>query len=552
MNSTKIVQSKSLNEERNNFLKCIVDILYLKHKEIPYPKIEIPDYFNIQTSDTTLTINATKGGIDQFLKRYGSLKKPPEVIDLTSCHNPNRIWGSRRVVPAEKRFPNDISPYRAISPGYSRSPENYYIVVDSLKINFIETSSEEVILYATGPYPEGHYKEIDKCDFYDLSVKIWWDHFDHDFSRRVGDSTSEKFKWIFGPLLKITKESTKKHSLAELKKHLSKYGSVEDLSERNLSLAVSVIESSYPEILDIFNKVYHPELTVNQKGWQQFIELLKIFRDKKDWFFVTHLYKKKDKNYPFQLTTVLNEKEKPFVFKDLEFIRPEIEKVPCIRTRELDITGNCHGLLIVAKWLKDFALSCEKNKFILNQWRRIPNFSLKPGYIESDQWILIEKFEETLDEPFFSAEVDFRDRKNCLLLRGNYNGFLKVAERLEQHAFTAIKEGYSYGYEGKKYKNKSIEYFKKRMVKELFLIGCAYIHGGFKFSLKYEPLAQYAIERSEANYEEDDLERMLELEDFDGYTTHIIERSEQKYFEVCLDKKNKFLKERIIKSDDCI
>lgn len=209
MNSTKIAQSKALNEERNNFLKCIVDILYLKHKEIPYPKVEIPDYFNIQTSETTLTINATKGGIDQFLKEYGSLKKTPEMIDLRPFKSPNHLWGSRRIVLAEKRFSDDISPYRAIP---SWRPDT---IVDSLKINFIEKFTNKVILYITGPYPEGYYKKIDECDFHSLSVKIWWDYFDHDFSVRVGDAVSEKFKWIFGPLLKIIKEATKQYPLSK-------------------------------------------------------------------------------------------------------------------------------------------------------------------------------------------------------------------------------------------------------------------------------------------------------------------------------------------------
>lgn len=103
-------QMNPMDEERSGLLKTLSDILYLKHKEIPYPKVEIPDYFNIQTSETTLTINATKGGIDQFLEKYGALETPPEIIDLRPFRDPNRLWGSRRVIPAEKRFPEDISP----------------------------------------------------------------------------------------------------------------------------------------------------------------------------------------------------------------------------------------------------------------------------------------------------------------------------------------------------------------------------------------------------------------------------------------------------------
>lgn len=171
---------------------------------------------------------------------------------------------------------------------------------------------------------------------------------------------------------------------------------------------------------------------------------------------------------------------------------------------------------------------------------------MKPGCIEPEQWLLLEKFEEELNEPFFSAEVYLRNRKDCLLIiRGNHDGLLKASERLERCSFTCVQDSYGCIYDGECFKGKSVEYFKQRIHKDLFLIGCIYIHGGFNFNQKHNPASQYSKIRK------DDEDRNDFQEEFGGHVTHVIERSDEKFFEHYLDEKNKFLKERIIKSDDC-
>lgn len=528
-------QLNSINEERNNFLETLSDILYLKHKKLPYPKVEIPDYFNIQTSETTLTINATKGGIDQFLEKYGSLEIPPEVIDLKPFRDPDRIWGSRRVIPVDKALPDDVCPYRAMSQVCLASVDDFYLVVESLKICFIKESSKELIFYATAPYPEGHFQDLSEKTSSELGVG--YDYFDHAFSHWVGDEASEKFCWIFVPLLKLFKKAIKHYSLSELRSYLSEYGPVEHLSNYYLTSALKVINLAHPDTLKILNKVRHPQLTVNQKGWEQFIRLLKILRDTKEWFFITQLYSH-CQQYFYHLTPILNKEENPAIFKTIEFIRPTLEKTPCIRIKKSYISGNCYGLLVIAKWVSDFQKSSEKTQTILNQWARIPGLPLKSGCKEKKHWILLEKFEESLEEPFLSME--YKKFNDNIVIRGNRLGFDFLIKWLKQHAFLSSDSGPVQILHSDFQQN--LDYLNQRLKKDRYSIGLE-ILGGFRFSPKYELGAYLNLCESEFCEES-------RIKAIDGVGTYLLTRDEKESDAAYLDTGHTFIRERMVKKDD--
>lgn len=553
------LNQEQIAKERSFLLKTFEDILYLKHKALPPPHVEISDYFNIQTSETTLTINATKGGIDQFLEQYGHLKTPPELIDLLPFQNANRIWGSRWVVPAEETFPDDVCPYSAegiyITGKYSL--ETLCAVTDSLRIRFVEEPSENVVFCATAPSPEGSYQEFDELY-----------HFEHDFDSiaRINNAYPYSCYWIIRPIFRLTHKKEKHYSLPEIRSYLSTYETsetfwdpqvpLEEITDAQITSVLKTIDSvGYSTF---FNKVYHPELILNQKGWDQFIELLKILKKKKEWFFVTHL-NPGVKDIPYFLTPHFGKENDSFTFKALEFIRPELEEKPCLRMVGHKIGGNCHGLMLFTKWIRDFVKSGETERFILNEWIQIPGVKLKPGCLEKEQWIFLEKFQDNFKEPFLSLE---RHHKDCLVIWGNDRGFSELINFTEKYTFNGSNKVYDCIWlENKNEIKKLSESNYNRLKKSHFFIFGLCIYGGFKLSPEYEPGAFVFFQKPKPL---DQIERLpweseiqhhlsvqnaSEQHEFDGDYIYNFEFSETKARELYFDTKNTFIKERMIQTN---
>lgn len=288
------LNQEKIDKQRSSLLKTLQDILYLKHKALPLPNVELPDYFNIQTSETTLTINATKGGIDQFLKQYGHLKTPPKSIDLLPFQDENRIWGSKWIVPAWQPLSDDVCPYQAETFDTSYFASDCYTLAPSLTIRFIADASDPIIFYATAPKLEGSYQELEVSPLDFGRVGYFEDICD------INKVNPVPAYWILRHTFRLISKKEKIYSVSELRQYLSKYeidqdevkdwqpqDPLEKISDGQLDAALKAIYS----IGDVehFNKVYHPELVLNQKGWEQFIQLLKLLRDKKEWFLVTYL-----------------------------------------------------------------------------------------------------------------------------------------------------------------------------------------------------------------------------------------------------------------------
>jgi len=113
--------------------------------------LEDVTYFNVEVSDdmrsfdhSSLVFNASKKGIDVFLKMYGHLESPPEVISLENLKRPTRKWLSPRILENEKATPQDPTPYKAADiNGY-----DWNLLLNSLWIELLKDDEDHPILCA--------------------------------------------------------------------------------------------------------------------------------------------------------------------------------------------------------------------------------------------------------------------------------------------------------------------------------------------------------------------------------------------------------------------
>lgn len=71
-------------------------------------------YFNLEVSPCmgSLVFNASKNGINAFLKVYGDMEIPPQTISFKELQRPNRRWLSPEIQIDEHIKASDPTPYK--------------------------------------------------------------------------------------------------------------------------------------------------------------------------------------------------------------------------------------------------------------------------------------------------------------------------------------------------------------------------------------------------------------------------------------------------------
>ena len=213
-----------------------------------------------------------------------------------------------------------------------------------------------------------------------------------------------------------------------------------------------------------------PNLIINEKGWQKFLEMLRCLRDESHWFYVT-LPNANSSRLRFQLTTPYRGNSQDHIFKAIECIRLEPEEHiylrACLDLESIEsgrkdsdfqdpkyffgarnlIRGNCAGLLLFSQWMQDFANHNETSRDILNRWNERPKNH--PGFFfENDNlpkphptWLHLRKTRE--DSPFaiFSFE-GLDDGSTDLYIFGNSKGFEELSQVVEEFAFNSDHEDF--------------------------------------------------------------------------------------------------------------
>ncbi len=110
-------------------------------KEI-YEKLMDVEYFNLEISycGTTLVINASKKGIEAFLRLYAPLEIPPPSISFQKWNRPQRLWKSECLEEDPNALSTGPTPYVACS------GVRLNCLRPTLHTRFLETHSEEAIL----------------------------------------------------------------------------------------------------------------------------------------------------------------------------------------------------------------------------------------------------------------------------------------------------------------------------------------------------------------------------------------------------------------------
>lgn len=103
------------------------------------------EYFNLEISYccSTFIINASKKGIEAFLKQYAHLEVPPPSICFQKWSRPQRVWKSRSIETNPEVLPTDPTPYMARG---ALNPNHLHPI---LHIRFLEDDSEKAI-FAVG------------------------------------------------------------------------------------------------------------------------------------------------------------------------------------------------------------------------------------------------------------------------------------------------------------------------------------------------------------------------------------------------------------------
>ncbi len=102
------------------------------------------EYFNLESSycKSTLVINASKKGIEAFLKQYAHLEIPPSSISFQQWSRPQRIWKSWSIEENPDALPTEPTAYKAYS---TLIPNDLH---PTLHVRFLEDKSEKAILAA--------------------------------------------------------------------------------------------------------------------------------------------------------------------------------------------------------------------------------------------------------------------------------------------------------------------------------------------------------------------------------------------------------------------
>ncbi len=102
-------------------------------------------YFNLEISPegTAIVFNASKKGLDSFLKAYGNLEFPPAFISFVESRRPSRRWVSWEVKDNEEASVTDPSPYLGII-----NDHVWNDLMATLHFHFLEKDEGESILSA--------------------------------------------------------------------------------------------------------------------------------------------------------------------------------------------------------------------------------------------------------------------------------------------------------------------------------------------------------------------------------------------------------------------
>jgi len=170
-----------------------------------------------------------------------------------------------------------------------------------------------------------------------------------------------------------------------------------------------------------------PALAVNAQGWQQFLQMLVVLRDKACWFYVTLPNGQKWEHLPFLLTTLPKGHS---TFYAIECIRLEPESRIDLQVffneawSNQRIMGNIAGLLLFSEWIRGFAESSDSSLDIQN-----PSENFSPKH----SWICLRRVGEHSKEPLISFEM-YQDSTD-IYIYGNRAGFCEVADIIEIYAF---------------------------------------------------------------------------------------------------------------------
>lgn len=196
-----------------------------------------------------------------------------------------------------------------------------------------------------------------------------------------------------------------------------------------------------------------PVLTVNEKGWQNFLDILGHLRDKSCWFYVTSPNISSGLYFPFQLTKP-GETCPSHIFKAIECIRLEPEKYIYLNTlvdsanlidTELLIEGNSAGLLLFSQWMHSFAANHEISTDLLNPWNQLigcfhpPQEDPRVG--STSNWVRLRKVQPNSPYPIFSFAMK-DDGSSDLYIFGNSRGFEELSEITEKCAFYSDHDPY--------------------------------------------------------------------------------------------------------------
>ncbi|MBF8263069.1 MAG: hypothetical protein HW387_734 [Parachlamydiales bacterium] len=324
--------------------------------------MNIMEYFNLEVSPckATLAFNASKEGIDSFLKIYGHLPTPPKSISFKQWHRPQRTWHSWCLRHNYHALATDPSPHRVFCASDINS------LHDELRIQFLQTDQTNVI-FAAGCNPQ--------------------------------DGV--------------------------------------------------------------------PILTVNRKGWETFLNMLRCLRDKRYWFYVTEPNNESWLHLPFLLTSPYPGDPDDHVFKIVEFIRLEPEERVFLDLDEIkqhdengcisfymDMRSNSVGSLLFSQWMREFASSQDVSRNILNHWNDIFNSVRygEPRWGEdiAPAWLYLMKTCTDSPYPIFSFGTR-GDGTNDIYILGNAKGFEELADFVEEAAFTV-----DYDYSGSRPPNQRI------------------------------------------------------------------------------------------------
>lgn len=262
---------------------------------------------------------------------------------------------------------------------------------------------------------------------------------------------------------------------------------------------------------------------LNEKGWKQFLSMLRCLRDQTYWFYVTIPHNDSWKHLPFQLSASYPGTSDDKIFKAIEYIRLEpdneaylstslsLEEIERARVNNccedqnyffgvtVTITGNSTGLLLFSKWMHEFALSPAQSHIILNQWETIlESLTKKPQIKQPFNRIHLQKIEMNSSYSIFSFEGK-DDGSEELYIFGNDKGFEELSQVIEEYAFNFDHEYFFERPSNKRLRGDSTEGLWGKQG-TLSLMGWELLGGGL-FTPKYYPL-RFNYDRKSIEIEE--------------------------------------------------